>query len=47
MSISAILDKLADKLAYSSGSVSVRWGQLLRANSAIRNEQAQLSNKNQ
>jgi hypothetical protein len=39
------LDHLADKAAYASGSVAIRWGQLLRANSAISDELTQLVDK--
>jgi hypothetical protein len=44
MSLSKSLDRLADKTIYtSSGGVAIRWGQLLRANSTVGNELAELA----
>jgi hypothetical protein len=46
MSLSNALDRLADKAAYTSGAVAIRWGQLLRANSVVSDELARLVKDN-
>lgn len=43
MNTSSLLERLSDKSAYVPGIVSVRWGQLLRSNSSISDELAQLA----
>jgi hypothetical protein len=44
MSLGTTLDRLADKEAYArSGAITIRWGQMLRANSVVSEELAQLA----
>lgn len=43
MSLTLSLDRLADKSSYTVGTVAIRWGQLLRANSTIGDELAELT----
>ncbi|PND27632.1 hypothetical protein [Sinorhizobium sp. M4_45] len=43
MNTSSLLERLADKTAYTPGSVSVRWGQLLRSNASISDDLARLA----
>lgn len=43
MSLTASLERLADKKAYAPGAVAIRWGQLLRSNSTVGHEMARLA----
>ena len=42
MSLTTSLERLADRSAYATGAVAIRWGQLLRASSTVGNELARL-----
>lgn len=42
MNTSSLLERLTDKTAYTTGTVSVRWGQLLRTSASISEELAEL-----